>query len=169
LERQKLARRKTRQERYEAVKELHEQGLTNSEISRHLHLDRKTVRKYIKAESCPMYPEGRVRASKLDPYKEYITKRFNEGCTNATKILAEIRQLGYSGCKSVMMEWVQKALRPLHSKPTNSPQKKVLQKAIAPLSTRRAAWLGKIKQMYQKFHRIFPALISSCCNRGFVE
>ena len=88
-----------------------------------------------------MYPEGRLRASKLDPYKEYITKRFKEGCTNATKILAEIRQLGYSGSQSVMMEWVQKALRLLHSKPTNSSQKKMIQPRIAPWSARRASWL----------------------------
>jgi transposase len=137
----KLARRKKRQDCYEAVKKLHEQGLSKSEISRHLHIDRKTVCKYIQAESCPMYPEGRMRASKLDPYKEYITNRFNEGCTNATKILDEIHQLGYSGCRTVMMDWVKKALRPLHPKPTNSSQKKVVQKVIAPWTARRASWL----------------------------
>jgi transposase len=48
-EKQKLERRVKRQERYEAVKELHEHGVSKSAIARRLRLDWRTVSKYVKA------------------------------------------------------------------------------------------------------------------------
>jgi hypothetical protein len=66
-------------------------------------MDWKTINRYIKADECPMYPK-RTRASKLDPYKEYITQRWQSGCHSATDILHEIRQTGFNGARSIMME-----------------------------------------------------------------
>ena len=68
-DKRKLAGQEKRQERYIAVKELHDQGLYISEIAQRLNMDRKTINRYIKADECPMYPKC-TRGSKLDPYKE---------------------------------------------------------------------------------------------------
>jgi len=94
VERQKLERQEKRQERFFAVKKLHEQGLYKSEISRRLKLSRETVSKYIKADECPMYAGGRKRPSKLDPHVDYMTQRWEAGCHNATQIWREIQKMG---------------------------------------------------------------------------
>jgi len=59
-EQEKQTRHAKRQERYEAVRQLHQQGFSIRGIARRLRLSRPTVRKYIEAETCPMYPEGQT-------------------------------------------------------------------------------------------------------------
>ena len=134
-EKRKLEGQARRQERFEAVKELHGQGLYISEIVRLLNMDRKTVNRYVQADECPMYPE-RVRASKLDPYKEYITQRWQSGCHSSTEILNEIRQLGYNGSWSIMMDWVARA-----HKPSSPSHPRLSSRRIVPWSPNRASWL----------------------------
>ncbi len=85
-EKRKQMRQVRRQERYEAVKELHECGLYIREIARRLKMNWRTVSKYVKADECPMYASGRKRPSKLDPYIDYMTQRWESGCHNATQI-----------------------------------------------------------------------------------
>ena len=136
-ERRKLERQERRQKRFEAVKELHGQGLYISEIACLLNIDCKTVNKYVRANECPIYPEKRVRRpGKLDPYKEYITGRWQSDCHNSTQILDEIRQLGYNGSRSIMMDWVAKTFKPSH--PSHLPSS---YKTVVPWSTSRASWL----------------------------
>ena len=53
---------------------------------------------------------GSRRASKLNPYKEYIRKRFQEDSIKATQILDEIQKLGYCGGRTIMMDWVKKTI-----------------------------------------------------------
>lgn len=135
-EKDKLARREKRLEQYKAVLKLHEHGFHQTEIARRLSMSPKTIRKYIRADECPMYPEGRTRRSKLDPYKEYITQRWQSGCHNATQILHEIYQMGFKGSRSIMMEWVSETLRPPRSARSQPQSEKVV-----PWSASRAAWL----------------------------
>jgi transposase len=136
-EKRKLEGQARRQERYEAVKELHDQGLYIAEIARLLNMDWKTVNKYVQADECPLYPEKRSRRPrKLDPYKEYITQRWQSGCHSSTEILHEIRQLGYNGSRSIMMDWVSKTL-----KPPRSSHPRLSSRTIVPWSPSRASWL----------------------------
>ena len=125
-----------RLEKYKAVLDLHEQGYPQTEISRRLDICPKTIRKYIRVDECPVYPKGRTRRSKLDPYKEYISQRWYAGCHNATQILNEIRKQGFKGSRSIMMEWVSETLRP--SQLANS---QVQSEKIVPWSASRASWL----------------------------
>lgn len=136
-EKRKLEGQARRQERYDAVKELHGQGLYIAEIARLLNMDWKTVSKYIQADECPLYPGKRARRPrKLDPYKEYITQRWQSGCHSSTEILHEIRQLGYNGSRSIMMDWVARTLKPSRSSHT-----RLSPKTVVPWSPSRASWL----------------------------
>ena len=136
-EKRKLERQARRQERFEVVKELHGQGLYIAEIARQLNMDWKTVSKYVQADECPLYPGKRSRRPrKLDPYKEYITERWQSGCHSSTEILHEIRQLGYDGSQSIMMDWVAKTFKP--ARPSRS---RLPTKTIVPWSTSRGSWL----------------------------
>ena len=132
-EKDSLARRRKRLERYKAVMELHQRGLYISEISRRLGLSRKTVSKYIKADECPAYLVRQKRRSKLDPYMDYMIQRWESGCHNAMQIWREIHEMGYSGKRRIVSEWATKRRRSMKSSyPKATP---------APWSPRRASWL----------------------------
>jgi ADP-heptose:LPS heptosyltransferase len=92
VEKRRLERQTRREERYEIVKELHGQGLYIAvayALARRLNIDWKTANKYVQADECPLYPGKRARRpSKLDPYKEYITQRWQSGCHSSTVAFA---------------------------------------------------------------------------------
>ena len=143
-EQKKQARHAIRQECYEAVRQLHQQGVSIRRIARHMRLSRITVRKYIEAETCPMYPEGVKRGSKLAPYMGYVQQRWESGCHNATQIWRELRQLGFDGSRGLIAIWaVSKRDRSPQSFPvTQSPDSgSVSSKEAVPWSSNRASWL----------------------------
>ena len=116
---------------------MHGQGLYIAEIARLLKMDRKTINKYIQTDECPPYPGKRARRPrKLDPYKKYITDRWQSGCHSSTEILHEIRHLGYNGSQSIMMDWVAKTFKP--PRPSHP---RLWTQTIVPWSASRGSWL----------------------------
>lgn len=90
---------------------MYSQGLSIREIARTGH-DRKTIRKYLHADEIPKYGPRPARPSKLDPFKDYLMGRMAKGIFNANRLLAEIRELGYSGGKIILKDFL-KPFRPL--------------------------------------------------------
>ena len=143
-EQEKKARHAIRQERYEAVLQLHQQGVSIRGIARRLRLSRPTVRKYIEAEVCPMYPEDVKRGSKLDPYMSYIQQRWEAGCHNATQIWRELRQLGFHGSRGLVASWAanERTKLPPSLVATLSPDSATTpDQEVVPWSASRASWL----------------------------
>ena len=100
------ARRARRIARYEEVRRLHRQGWSGHAIARTLHLSRTTVQSYLTSDTAPILrPRGR-KYSKLDPYKEYLARRWQEGCHNAQVLFDEVRRRGYTGGHSILREYV---------------------------------------------------------------
>lgn len=132
----KLARQTKRQTRYEAVRELAASGLTHQAIAQQLKMDTHTVSRYLQADCCPMYPEGRTRASQLDPYMDYIDQRWQTGCHNATEIWREIGKLGFTGSRGLVAQWAAQERKRLPPKRSGPPPKR-----IVPWAPSRAAWL----------------------------
>ena len=92
------------------IKFLYQEGHAKREIARLLGVDRKTVRKAIKQDKTPSYLKaGLKHPAKLDPFKDYIKIRLNDGVTNAVKLLREITQRGYTGKISILRDF----MRPL--------------------------------------------------------
>lgn len=137
-EREKADRRARREARYEAVCELDERGVTQTEIARRLRIDRKTVRRYLRAESCPQYSPRRPRPSKLNPYKDYLQRRWVEGCRNTAQLLREIRERGYDGGRTIVRTWIVQTFR-IGSKPGDDPPS-LRPQPVTSWSARRAAW-----------------------------
>ena len=137
-ERRTLERRSRRQERYETVKELYQRGVSKSEIGRRLGLDFRTVAKYIKTDECPIYAGRRSGSSLLDPYMDYMTKRWEEGCHDATQIWREIRELGFGGARRTVGDWATKKRK---SMAVSDPMSQTRSKNISPWPASRAAWL----------------------------
>ena len=143
-EQKKLARHAIRQERYEAVCQLHQQGVSIRGIARRLRLSRPTVRKYIEAETCPMYPEDVKRGSKLAPYVGYIQQRWDAGCHNASQIWRELCGLGFDGSRGLVACWVsgQRTKDPSSfALPPSSDSESTPNPEVVPWSVNRASWL----------------------------
>ena len=134
MEEQRLLRRKKRQERFEEAKKLHKLGVSKSEIARRLNINWRTVSKYIRVNECPIYAGRRSGSSLLDPYMDYMTKRWEEGCHNATQIWREIRELGFGGARRTVGDWATKKRKSMAASDRMS-------KKTAPWSASRAAWL----------------------------
>jgi transposase len=89
--------RTNRYARYEVVRALHQQALSQREIARRLSLSRNTVRKFLQAETFPERSPRSYRASILDPYKPYILERWKAGCWNGSQLYSEVKARGYTG------------------------------------------------------------------------
>ena len=89
--------RANRLSRYEAVRALHQQLVSEREIALRLNMSRNTVHKFLVSESFPEQSRRPYAGSILDPYKPYILDRWKAGCGNGTQLLEEIKKLGYTG------------------------------------------------------------------------
>ena len=83
--------------RYRKVHELRAQGAEMTLIAHQTGLSRQTVHTYLKMEHPPARKTGKRTGSVIDPYTEYIVKRWNDGVRNARQVYREIKQMGYAG------------------------------------------------------------------------
>lgn len=169
------ARRTRRIARYEEVRLLHRQGWSGHAIARTLHLSRTTVQSYLTSEAAPILrPRGR-KYSKLDPYKEYLARRWQEGCHNAQVLFHEVRRRGYTGGHSILREYVaafrQKVpcvtttcIPPIHvraaARPTWSPRQLValLMRRSADLTQKQEAALTRIQAASPMLVAVYEAV-----------
>ncbi len=87
--------------RYEAVRALHQQAISEREIARRLHMSRQTVHKFLVSESFPERRRPPYQGSILDPYKPYILDRWKAGCWNGSQLYSEVKELGYTGSEAL--------------------------------------------------------------------
>jgi len=160
-ERLKQSHRQERLDRYEAVRQLWREGLSQSDIHRRLHLDRKTIRKFLCAD---LFPERKQRTPtqkrprKLEAYEAYLRRRWEEGCHNVVELLSEIRAQGYQGCYTTLKDWV----KPLRgsadilppSAPLVTPSQVVqwLLRRESERSSRQIAVLEQLARLCEPFH-----------------
>jgi transposase len=104
-ERQKQQRRDRRHQRYDRVIELYRLGYTQRAISAEIGIQRKTVRRWLRAGQFPERKPSR-RRSHVREFHEYLQQRWNEGCHNATRLFQEIRTQGYRGCRQMVSHHV---------------------------------------------------------------
>jgi len=79
------------------IRELYDHGMSISEISRRLNIDRKTARKYAKSNEIPRYPKRNKKQSKIDPYINEIKDMINKYNLSAVRIYENIKEKGYNG------------------------------------------------------------------------
>jgi transposase len=76
-------------------------------ISKQLRLQRNTVRRYARATSAEeLLTQTPQRGSQLDPYAGYLAMRWQQDCTNAVALTAEIRNRGYTGSERSVRDLV---------------------------------------------------------------
>jgi transposase len=97
-EREQSARaRERRLALYAEMLRLQQAGLTARPIARRLGISHTTVSKYLKSGA---FPERKQRASppgSLEPYADYLRRRWDEGCHNMKQLWRELREQGFRG------------------------------------------------------------------------
>lgn len=96
------------------ILELHRQGMTARAIARLTGKDRKTVKKYISdGPKVPQYTPRPQKASKLDPFAAYLRERVRAWpLLSGTRLLREIRGLGYTGGKTILNDFLMEVRPP---------------------------------------------------------
>lgn len=99
---------RTRQ-RYTEIHALLAEGQGLRGICARLGLARGTVRRFARADTVEellVHNGTGRRPSLLEQFKPYLHQRFNEGVTNATQLLSEIKALGYRGSYQILRDYV---------------------------------------------------------------
>lgn len=102
-------------EQYCRIKDYHEhRHLTVAQIARELHLDERTVARWVAAEK---FRPRKVspRPSKLDPYKKQIVRWLESHPYTAAQIFLRLREVGYGGGITIVKDYVH------HIRPPRTP------------------------------------------------
>ena len=102
----KQERRSRRLERYTEVAKLYQEGHSQKAISRITGLQRKTVRRFLRAGQFPERAMPKTKPSRLDRFRPFIERRWKEGCHNATQLWREIQGDGYTGGRGMVASLV---------------------------------------------------------------
>jgi transposase len=89
------------------LQELKRQGLSITQIAAHTGFDRRTIRKYLAQPATPRYGPRTPRPTKLDAFDAYLQGRLQQGVWNATVLLREIQEQGYTGGYTLLKDYLQ--------------------------------------------------------------
>ncbi|MDX2621988.1 transposase [Streptomyces sp. NPDC049952] len=97
--------------RHATVHAMLDAGHSRRAIGRQLHMTHRTVKSLADAARPEDLFRGQWqynRTSALDEYKPYLDERWDEGCTNASKLWEEIVPLGYQGSYGIVSAYLRK-------------------------------------------------------------
>ena len=92
------------------IKVLHQQGMSQRAIAKHLNISRNTVKRYLKGDfDNPRYATRQSGISKLEAFKPYLHSRIakaNPIHLSAVVLLREIKEQGYRGGISLLRQYL---------------------------------------------------------------
>ncbi len=161
--RRKQERHAAREQHYQQVVALAQQGISAHQIARHLRIARATVAKFLQAAAFPDLGLAlQSRPRRIDPYLPYLRERWNAGEHNVRQLWREIRAQGYPcsdiGVRRIVSPWREPAPQPgVAGIPLPAKQEVIyystrktrwlLSKAEEELSERERAYVGALKQL----------------------
>ncbi len=92
------------------IRVLHREGHSIKAIARMTGRSRNTIRKVVHEQTQRRVAPSR-RASKLEPYKDYVKERYESCALSAVRILEEIRPMGFAGSIIILRRYL-RCLRP---------------------------------------------------------
>jgi len=92
-----LARQAEREQRYQTIIALRRSGVRSDGIAERLGMGERTVRHWLSQRGLPYSRERSPRPHLIDPYRAYLTERWNQGCHKGSQLEKEVRARGYTG------------------------------------------------------------------------
>ena len=161
-ERRSQAAQERRDARFAEVARLREQGLSLTAIARTIGIERRTVRRWLRAGHAPTWRHADRGTSILDPYKAWLEERWRSGCNNAAALWRELRDRGFAGQYTVVRDWAtQRRRQDPPGDLKRAPGKPALGKSPEPPTPRRAVRLltGETDKFSDDDHRFVTALL----------
>ena len=93
-------------EGWTTIRYLHAQGMGIRAIAKELGVARKTVRHALRAEDVPKYERPKRPNPQLDPYAPQIRELYFQKHLIGSRILRELRAVGYTGGKSALYTYL---------------------------------------------------------------
>jgi transposase len=162
VEQDREDRRGRRVERYNEVVGLHRKGMSQQSISLTLHIQRKTIRRFLRAGQFPERATPHRRPPGVNKFQEFLHRRWDEGCHNATVLWREIQDQGYTGGRSTMAKFIATLRVPgtTYFRETAAPR----QKKAQPPSPRQAAMLlARRPEKLKPDEKQLLAKLNECC------
>jgi transposase len=105
-------RQASRLARWQTVRTLHQAGASIHQIARELGISRRTVRSLVARYEPPRNKveqrrPGGLSSPTIAPYLSYLQDRWQQGCTNVSRLFEEIRVHGYPGSQSLLTQALQ--------------------------------------------------------------
>lgn len=126
-------RRNQRSELYAEILQLRETGLSPRQIAPRIGMNVRTVERWLAAGGEPEHRRPPSRSVLMDPFQDYLEKRWQEGQHNGLQLWTEIKHCGFEGSRATVYRWT--AARKERSS-TASPNSR-----WRPPSRRNCAWL----------------------------
>jgi transposase len=104
--------------RYERVIALRANDAAITDIARDVGISITTVYRYLRLGGPPQRKCYRGRRTPLDPYKEHLLQRWDEGCHVATRLWREIRALGYAHSYTNVSRFLAQLRLPVGQRPS---------------------------------------------------
>jgi transposase len=98
LEAKSLQLHQERVTRYQQIHDLSAKKVDVATIARQVGVSRQCVYEYLRMQQPPERTHiPPSRQPMLEPYKDYLVRRWNEGCRNAQQAYREVKEQGYPG------------------------------------------------------------------------
>lgn len=128
-------RRRDRREVYAEIHRLRTQGLTPSAIAPTVGMDKRTVQRWLAAGGEPDHRRPPVHSTVIDPFRDYLVQRWQDGCQVGEQLWKDIRARGFTGSRVTVARWA------AAYRTAPCPQLKPATNGRKPPSRRRCAWL----------------------------
>ena len=151
----KEQRRERRLQLYDKLMALHQEGHSQRAIAHALSMERKTVRRWLRAGQFPERKPAVRKPTKVQHFADYLRRRWTEGCHNATQLFQEIRSQGYHGQRGMVARFVSGWRAPKHHAIT-APIQKVAPRHAAVLAMRAP------EQLTQEQRVLFERVSCTC-------
>lgn len=127
------SRRNQRSQLYSEILDLRQAGLPPRQIAPRIGISVRTVERWLAAGGEPEHGRPPSRSVLMDPVREYLERRWQEGQYNGSQMWAEIQRRGFEGSKATLYRWI--AARKERSSTASANER------WRPPSRRNCAWL----------------------------
>lgn len=93
----RIANQHSRQAVFDHVRALWNEGRNVREIVRQTGFDRRTIAKWIRANTLPERSASAPKTTSPRHFEDYLSRRWSEGCVRGRRLFQEIKARGYTG------------------------------------------------------------------------